>query len=151
MDSNGRSFPEGYKTMLSREFDGVDLSGGQWQRVAIARGFFRDHQLIILDEPTAAIDPYEETRVYNRFAEISKDKTAVIVTHRLGSVKLADRIVVLKDGKVVQVGTHDELIARSGEYHRLYKSQEKWYVEDAEKKKMTEELADSSNLQPSFA
>jgi ATP-binding cassette subfamily B protein len=151
VDSNGRSFPEGYKTMLSREFDGVDLSGGQWQRVAIARGFFRDHQLIILDEPTAAIDPYEETRVYNRFAEISKDKTAVIVTHRLGSVKLADRIVVLKDGKVVQVGTHDELIARSGEYHRLYKSQEKWYVEDAEKKKMTEELADSSNLQPSFA
>ncbi|HPT61431.1 MAG TPA: ABC transporter ATP-binding protein [Bacillota bacterium] len=151
VDSNGRSFPEGYKTMLSREFDGVDLSGGQWQRVAIARGFFRDHQLIILDEPTAAIDPYEETRVYNRFAEISKDKTAVIVTHRLGSVKLADRIVVLKDGKVVQVGTHDELIARSGEYHRLYKSQEKWYIEDAEKKKMTEKLADSSNLQPSFA
>lgn len=120
-------FPEGYETMLSREFDGIDLSGGQWQRVAIARGFFRSHDLIILDEPTAAIDPYEETRIYNRFAEISRDKSAVIVTHRLGSVKLADRILVMKDGEAVQLGTHEELIAREGEYKRLYEAQEQWY------------------------
>lgn len=85
--------------MLSRKFGGIDLSGGQWQRVAIARGFFRSHDLIIPDEPTAAIDPYEETRIYNRFAEIARDKTAVIVTHRLGSVKLADRILVMKEGE----------------------------------------------------
>ncbi|MCI8801303.1 MAG: ATP-binding cassette domain-containing protein [Lachnospiraceae bacterium] len=121
------SFPEGYETMLSREFGGIDLSGGQWQRVAIARGFFRSHDLIILDEPTAAIDPYEETRIYNRFAEIARDKTAVIVTHRLGSVKLADRILVMKEGEAVQTGTHEELIVRDGEYKRLYEAQEQWY------------------------
>lgn len=121
------TFPEGYETMLSREFDGIDLSGGQWQRVAIARGFFRSHDLIILDEPTAAIDPYEETMIYNRFAEIARNKTAVIVTHRLGSVKLADRILVMKDGEAVQTGTHEELIAWEGEYKRLYEAQEQWY------------------------
>lgn len=128
-DSRDAAFPKGYETMLSREFDGVDLSGGKWQRVAIARGFYRDHNLIILDEPTAAIDPYEETRIYNRFAELSKNKSAVIVTHRLGSVKLADRIVVMKEGRAVQIGTHEELIHREGEYQRLYRAQEQWYQE----------------------
>jgi ATP-binding cassette subfamily B protein len=123
-------FTDGYNTMLSREFDGVDLSGGEWQRIAIARAFYRKHQLIILDEPTAAIDPLEETRIYNRFAEISKDKTAIIVTHRLGSVKLADRIVVMKDGEVAEVGTHSELMDNNGEYARMYTSQSKWYSND---------------------
>lgn len=127
LDVEVRTFTNGYDTMLSREFDGVDLSGGQWQRVAIARGFFRDHNLIILDEPTAAIDPYEETRIYNRFAQMAKDKSALIVTHRLGSVKLADRILVMKDGQAVQLGTHEELIAEDGEYRRLYEAQEQWY------------------------
>jgi len=127
IDKNDSSFLNGYDTMLSREFDGVDLSGGQWQRVAIARSFFRTHQLIVLDEPTAAIDPIEETKIYNRFAEISKNKTAIIVTHRLGSVKLADRILVMKQGKLAEQGTHADLMAVNGEYNRLYKSQEQWY------------------------
>lgn len=121
-------FPEGYDTMLSREFDGVDLSGGNWQRIATARSLYRNHELIVLDEPTAAIDPIEETRIYQQFSRISRDKTAVIVTHRLGSVKLADRILVLKDGELVECGTHEELIKCNGEYARLYKSQEQWYV-----------------------
>ncbi|MBA9087110.1 ATP-binding cassette subfamily B protein [Fontibacillus solani] len=127
LDKDDRSFSNGYDTMLSREFDGVDLSGGQWQRIAIARAFFRRHKLIVLDEPTAAIDPIEETKVYKRFAEISRDKTAIIVTHRLGSVKLAGRIMVMKQGRLVEQGTHEELISHNGEYARLYQSQEQWY------------------------
>ena len=120
-------FPDAYDTMLSREFDGVDLSGGQWQRISIARGFYRVHNLIILDEPTAAIDPLEETKIYNRFAKIARDKTAVIVTHRLGSVRLADRILVLEKGRLCESGTHDELMRCNGVYAGLYASQEQWY------------------------
>lgn len=123
-------FTDGYNTMLSREFDGVDISGGQWQRVAIARAYYRKYKLIIMDEPTAAIDPLEETRVYNRFAELAGDKTAIIVTHRLGSVKLADRIVVMKDGEIAEIGTHSELMENKGEYARMYTAQSKWYTED---------------------
>ena len=128
IDKNNNHFTNGYDTMLSREFDGIDLSGGQWQRVAIGRSFFRPHQIIVLDEPTAAIDPIEETQIYNRFTEITKGKTAIIVTHRLGSVKLADRILVMKHGKLVEQGAHTELIKAGGEYTRLYKSQEEWYM-----------------------
>jgi ATP-binding cassette subfamily B protein len=117
----------GYDTMLSREFGGIDLSGGEWQRIAIARGLYRTHSFIVLDEPTAAIDPFEETKIYNRFAEISKNNTAVIVTHRLGSVRLADRIIVLKNGGIAETGTHEELLAANGEYKKMYIAQRKWY------------------------
>jgi len=123
------SYTDGYDTMLSREFGGVDLSGGQWQRISIARAFFRPHNIIILDEPTAAIDPFEETKIYNRFAEISKDKTTIIVTHRLGSVKLIDRILVMSKGNLVETGTHESLMKQDGEYARMYASQEQWYKE----------------------
>ncbi len=128
IDRDDARFPDGYDTMLSREFGGVDLSGGAWQRVAIARGFFRPHQIIALDEPTAAIDPIEETRIYQRFAENARGKTALIVTHRLGSVAAADRIFVMKEGRLNETGTHGELLLANGEYARLYRSQEQWYV-----------------------
>ena len=120
-------FSDGYDTMLSREFDGVELSGGQWQRVALARGFYKLHNMIILDEPTAAIDPIEETKLYNKFQKISKDKTSFIVTHRLGSAKLADRIIVLDKGRIVQQGTHESLINQEGKYREMYNLQSKWY------------------------
>ncbi|OMG00464.1 ABC transporter ATP-binding protein [Paenibacillus sp. FSL R7-0337] len=125
---SGEGVKEGLDTMLGREFGGTDLSGGQWQRVAIARGLFRDSDCMILDEPTAAIDPLEETRLYNDFAALCRDKTAILVSHRLGSVKLADRILVMKDGRIVQDGTHEKLMSTAGEYRTMYEAQRKWYV-----------------------
>ena len=123
-----KSYPNGVDTVLSREFDGVDLSGGQWQKISIARGLYRYHDLIVLDEPTAAIDPLEESKLYKKFAEISKDKTAIIVTHRLGSAKMADQIIVLDEGQVVEVGTHQELLESKGYYAKMYESQASWYM-----------------------
>ena len=118
---------EGLDTMLGKDFGGIDLSGGQWQRLAIARGLYRDHDMIILDEPTAAIDPLQEADIYHKFAQISKDKTAFIVTHRLGSAQIADRIIVMDAGHIVDMGTHEELMQREGKYREMYQAQAKWY------------------------
>ena len=115
-------------TMLSREFDGIDLSGGQWQRIAIARGLYKHHNIIILDEPTAAIDPLEETYLYQSFAKISKGKTAIIITHRLGAAKIADRIILLCDGEIKEQGTHQDLMQINGLYAQMFKSQSEWYA-----------------------
>jgi len=114
-------------TMLSPEFDVIDLSGGQWQRLAIARGLYRKNDFIVLDEPTAAIDPIEETRVYTQFQKLAEGKCAVIVTHRLGSAKLAHRIIVMDAGEIVDTGTHEELLSREGKYADMWKAQAKWY------------------------
>jgi len=128
IDAGDRAiFPNGPNTVLSREFDGVDLSGGQWQRIAIARGFYRKSDIMVLDEPTAAIDPLEESAIYKKFVEIAKGKTAVIVTHRLGSAKIADRIVVMKNGEIAEVGTHEKLMEKGGPYADMYAAQAKWY------------------------
>jgi len=130
LNVNSKVFPQGMNTMLSRDFDGVDLSGGLWQRVAIARGFYKIHNMILLDEPTAAIDPVEESKLYMKFIQLSKGKTSFIVTHRLSLTKMADRVVVMDQGKVVQIGTHKELVSVKGKYQELYSSQSKWYVEN---------------------
>jgi ATP-binding cassette subfamily B protein len=114
--------------MLSPEYGGIDLSGGQWQRLAIARGLYRINGIIVLDEPTAAIDPLEETRVYRSFQQLAKGKCAIVVTHRLGSAKLAHRIVVMDAGKIADIGTHEELMARPGKYVELYAAQAQWYM-----------------------
>lgn len=124
---NSKAFPDGIDTLLSREFGGVDISGGQWQRLAIARGLYRAHDLIILDEPTAAIDPIEERELYKRFSRISKDKTAIIVTHRLGSARIADRILVMKEGRIDDIGTHEQLLQKNGYYAFMYNAQAEWY------------------------
>lgn len=120
-------FQNGYDTMLSREFDGIDLSGGQWQRVALARGLYRDSRVILLDEPTSAIDPIEEGVLYRKFQKMIQNKMGILVTHRLGSARIADRILVLKDGKVVEQGTHETLLNRQGHYEKMYREQAKWY------------------------
>ena len=118
---------EGLDVMLSREFGTRDLSLGQWQRLAIARGLFREHDTILLDEPTASIDPLEEQAVYERFMKIAAGRTAIIVTHRLASARLADRILVLDGGRIVEDGTHEQLLARHGLYHRMFTAQAAWY------------------------
>lgn len=120
-------FVDGFDTMLSKEFDGLDLSGGQWQRLALARGLYRDSKFIVLDEPTSAIDPIEEGIMYRKFQELIRNKMGVIVTHRLGSTKMADRILVLRGGRLVELGTHTELMTKNGYYATLYQEQAKWY------------------------
>jgi len=122
----------GLDTMLSPEFDGVDLSGGEWQRVAIARGLYRINGFIVLDEPTSAIDPIEETRIYKQFQQLAQDKCAIIVTHRLGSAKLAKRIVVMDAGEIIDIGAHEQLINRSGKYAEMWTAQAQWYERSSE-------------------
>ena len=123
------TFPKGLETVLSREYEGVQLSGGQWQRIGAARGLYRPHQFIVLDEPTAAIDPIEETRMYKRFAELTRDKMAILVTHRLGSVRIADRIAVMDGGKIVEMGTHESLLAEKGKYAEMWATQAESYAD----------------------
>lgn len=118
---------DGLDLMLSREFGERDLSLGEWQRLAIARGLFRSHDTIVLDEPTASIDPLEESALYQRFIEVCAGRTAIIVTHRLGSARFADRILVMEHGRVVEEGTHDELIAAGGLYQKMFSAQAAWY------------------------
>ena len=123
-----RRLPNGYDQILGKRFrTGVDLSGGEWQKVAIARAYMRDAQLLILDEPTAALDARSEFEVFRRFKELSRGKTAVLISHRFSSVRMADRIVVLMDGAVEAMGTHDELLAQGGRYAELFELQAAGY------------------------
>ncbi len=127
------SFPRQYETMLGRVFyeDSKDLSGGQWQTIGLARAFMRDVPLLILDEPTAALDAFAENAVYNRFTELTRGRTTVFVTHRLSSVRLAGKILVLKDGRLVETGTHDQLLARDGLYAGMFRVQAERYQTNA--------------------
>lgn len=128
LDVYGEQFPDQLDTILSTEFDGVDLSGGGWQRVAICRALSRPYSYIFLDEPTSAIDPIEEMYLYQKFSDIASYATSVIITHRLGVARIADRILVMKDGRVVESGNHDNLLEKNGEYKRLWNMQKEWYI-----------------------
>jgi ATP-binding cassette subfamily B protein len=123
----------GADTLLGKEVGGAELSGGQWQKLAIARAAYRGRELIILDEPTSNLDPLAEADIFQKYmaladsAETAEKKTVIFVTHRISVASLADRIVVFANGKIIQDGTHEELMAQGGEYRRLYSEQAKWY------------------------
>ena len=117
----------GLDTQLGREFDGVELSGGEWQKVSIARGLNKDADIIILDEPTSALDPLVEYDILKKFVDITEEKTSVIISHRVGLCRFADRIIVMRDGCVVGNGTHEELLGNNSEYQRIWVEQAKWY------------------------
>lgn len=110
------------------EEDGIDLSGGQWQKIAVSRSILSDSAFIILDEPTAALDPVAESRMYETFQSVLQKRGSVVISHRLASAKLADKIIVLADGIITQTGTHDELMATDGLYHDMYTVQSAWYI-----------------------
>jgi ATP-binding cassette subfamily B protein len=116
--------PLGYEQMLGRRFEGgVDLSGGEWQKIALARAYLRDAQLLILDEPTASLDARSEFEVFRRFAELTSEKMALFISHRFSTVRMADRIVVLEAGDIVEEGTHQELTRMGGRYAEMFELQ----------------------------
>jgi len=122
--------PGAYEQMLGRRFEGgIELSGGEWQKVALARAYVRDAQLLILDEPTASLDARAEYEVFERFSELTEGKTAVLISHRFSTVRMADRILVLEGGTVRERGTHEELVAAGGLYAELFRLQARGYTE----------------------
>ncbi|MBN1250229.1 MAG: ABC transporter ATP-binding protein [Anaerolineae bacterium] len=133
VDQFAGDLPQGYDTVLGREFEGgVDVSGGQWQRIAIARAFMGDKPVLLLDEPTSQLDPIAESQLYREFAEMADGKTAIFITHRLASTMITDRILVIQDGVVTQEGTHDQLMAAGGLYAEMFEAQKHWYRQPAE-------------------
>lgn len=128
-DQVAAKLAQGYDTMLTRTYEhGVDLSGGEWQTVALARCFIRDAELIIFDEPTAALDPEAEERLFQRFRTLTQGKTALVISHRFSTVRLADHILVVEDGRILEAGTHAQLVAQSGRYAELFAMQAGRYM-----------------------
>jgi ATP-binding cassette, subfamily B, bacterial len=127
-----RQMPNGADTWLYKEFDekGVEISGGEAQKIALARALYKDAPLIVLDEPTAALDPIAEYEVYTKFNEIVGDKTAVYISHRLSSCRFCDNIIVFDEGSIVQKGCHEELVAAEGKYNELWHAQAQYYTND---------------------
>lgn len=132
--------PDGYNTPLMRIFEqnGLELSGGQWQKLAVARAFYADSDVLILDEPTSALDPMAEQEIYNQFDRLRKDKTTIFVSHRLSSATVASKIVVLEYGAIIEEGTHSELMALHGRYYELFSTQARRYLENREEESESE-------------
>ena len=123
---------KGLDTMLYKDLseEGVDVSGGEAQKIAIARALYKDAPFIILDEPTAALDPIAEAEIYSKFNDITGDRTAIYISHRLSSCKFCDEIAVFHEGAIIQQGTHDKLVAdKGGKYYELWNAQAQYYTE----------------------
>lgn len=128
------TMPKGVHTPLYKDFDedGVEISGGEAQKIALARALYRDAPIIILDEPTAALDPIAEFEIYSKFNEIVGTKTAFYISHRLSSCRFCDEIAVFHEGKIIQKGNHDQLVKdENGKYYELWNSQAQYYKEEA--------------------
>jgi len=120
--------PSGFDTILGRTFDeGVDLSGGEWQKLALSRAFMREAQILILDEPTAALDALAEYDIYNRFADLTAGKMTIFISHRFSTVRMAQHILVLDQGQLIEEGGHEELLARGGKYAQMFSTQAERY------------------------
>ena len=127
-ESVAAGLADGVDTLLGREFEGgVDLSGGQWQRIAIARALMGEKPVMILDEPTSSLDPMAESRIYSEFAGMAEGRTSIFVTHRLASTMITDRILVIGSGRILQSGSHEELLEQGGLYADMFREQKKWY------------------------
>ncbi len=127
-DAVAAKLPGHYEQWLGRRFNnGIELSGGEWQKVALARAYMKDAQVLILDEPTAALDARAEYEVFKRFAELTKGKSAVLISHRFSTARLADRILVLENGEVLELGSHEELLEKDGKYAELFRLQAAGY------------------------
>jgi ATP-binding cassette, subfamily B, bacterial len=122
-------FPDGLKQVLGRHFSGgTELSGGEWQKIALARAYMRDSELLILDEPTAALDARAEYEVFQRFAELTQGKMALLISHRFSTVRMADRIIVIENGQLIESGSHETLMTKQGRYAELFQLQARGYV-----------------------
>ncbi|HEX3014529.1 MAG TPA: ATP-binding cassette domain-containing protein, partial [Methanobacterium sp.] len=118
----------GYETILGKWLeDGTELSIGEWQKIALARAFFRESQIIVLDEPTSSLDPKAEEEVFKKFRQLAAGRMAIVISHRLSTVKMADSIYFLKNGKIIENGNHEELMALDGEYAQLFRTQAQYY------------------------
>lgn len=124
-----KKLPNGMYTILGKEYDkaGEDLSGGQWQRVILSRAYMEKPDVLILDEPTVAIDPIEKMRMLNQFKDIVKDKTALLISHCIGFARMSSRICIMDGGRIIESGTHKELLKLKGKYYELFTSQEQLY------------------------
>ena len=139
----------GYDTPMMRFFekDGAELSIGQWQKLSVARAFFSDSDILILDEPTASLDPLAEQEIFNQFDTLRKDKTTLFVSHRLSSATVANKIVVLKNGQITEIGDHNSLMAAKGDYYTLFSTQAKRYLAGGD---LREENGGERGPRPSF-